>query len=184
MLQYGEPCCPVHNGSLVIYSFGIPCPDPEAAFETGECVSILLKSRASHGQLMPLDRRRSTVCAILFGAFRHWSGFPVFRCLRLGQFIFFGVSRFSIPLHNTGKDSGMRKKSDSCAGVFILLIRSVDLQDFEIAGGDIGTGWKGLSCFEINSVFLPGFRLQRMRGRVEQDQELFFRIVFPVKSGT
>ena len=85
-----EPCCPVHNGSLVIYSFGIPCPDPEAAFETEECVSILLKSRAPHGQLMPLDRRRSTVCAILFGAFRHWSGFPVFRCLRLGQFIFLG----------------------------------------------------------------------------------------------
>ena len=80
----------VHNGSLVIYSFGIPCPDPEAAFETEECVSILLKSRAPHGQLMPLDRRRSTVCAILFGAFRHWSGFPVFRCLRLGQFIFLG----------------------------------------------------------------------------------------------
>ena len=78
----------------------------------------------------------------------------------------------------------MRKTSDSCAGVFILLIRSVDLQDFEIAGGDIGTGWKGLSCFEINSVLLPGFRLQRMSGRVEQDQELFFRIVFPVKSGT
>ena len=101
------------------------------------------------------------------------SGIPLFMA---GAVHFFGVSRFSIPLHN--------KKSDSCAGVFILLIRSVDLQDFEIAGGAIGTGWKGLSCFEINSVFLPGFRLQRMRGRVEQDQELFFRIVFPVKSGT
>ena len=109
------------------------------------------------------------------------SGIPLFTA---GAVHFFGVSRFSIPLHNTGKDSGMRKTSDSCAGVFILLIRSVDLQDFEIAGGDIGTGWKGLSCFEINSVLLPGFRLQRMSGRVEQDQELFFRIVFPVKSGT